>query len=72
MKLLPISGKKLVKILNKKGFVIVGQKGSHIRMKKKTTEKMFITIVPMHSILDKGTLKAILNQTGLDKSDLKK
>jgi predicted RNA binding protein YcfA (HicA-like mRNA interferase family) len=70
MKLPLVSGKELIKILTNKGFIIVGRKGSHIRLKKRTDERVFVTIVPLHKTIDKGTLKAILNQTGLEKEDL--
>ena len=62
MKLPVISGKDLIKILCKEGFEIVGRKGSHTRLKKKTPEKVLVTVVPLHKKLDVGTLIAILRQ----------
>ncbi len=38
MKLPQISGKELIKILRKFGFVVTRQKGSHIRLEKNTDE----------------------------------
>jgi len=64
-KLPVISGKEVVKALDKAGFEIVGRKGSHIRLKKKTPIKTYIVIVPFHPEIKKGTLKSILRQAGL-------
>jgi len=47
-KLPPLSDRQVVKALSKAGFEIVGRKGSHVRLKKKTPTKTYIVIVPMH------------------------
>jgi predicted RNA binding protein YcfA (HicA-like mRNA interferase family) len=52
-----------LKILNKAGFRLVYQKGSHMYL---TDGKHKIT-VPRHEIIQKGTLLAILQQAGLTK-----
>jgi len=67
MKLPIVSGKQLIKFLNKQGFEIVGKKGSHVRMKKKTPKKILVTTVPMHKKLDIGTLLGILKQCEINK-----
>jgi predicted RNA binding protein YcfA (HicA-like mRNA interferase family) len=67
-KLPVLSGKELISILQKAGFEIVRQKGSHVSFKKAD----FRTVVPLHDELAKGTLLAILRQTGLTKDDLEK
>ncbi len=69
-KLPVLSGKKLLTVLRKAGFVEVRQKGSHISMEKVTPEKTYRTVVPLHKELAKGTLIDILHQTGLSKKDL--
>ncbi|MBT4192223.1 MAG: type II toxin-antitoxin system HicA family toxin [Candidatus Diapherotrites archaeon] len=69
MKLPILSGKKLIKFLIKNGFYIEGQKGSHIKMKKKNG-KTLVTIIPLHKKIDPGTLLDILRQTKLEKEDL--
>jgi len=69
--LLPVlSGKDMVKILRSKGFVKAGQKGSHVKMRKMTGNKVLTVIVPMHNELAPGTLKSILRQSGLSIKDL--
>lgn len=56
-----VSGLDAVKALQKAGFIIRRQTGSHIILKKdKTTVP-----VPNHKTLKKGTLKNILKQAGL-------
>ena len=59
----------LIRLLKQHGFEFVRAKGSHQIFKNRTNGKM--TVVPMHrGDLPKGTLLAILRQTGLDKLDL--
>ncbi len=60
-KLVPISGKKLCKMIEKLGFIPIQGKGSHIRFKHPDGRR---TVVPIHANEDigKGLLKAILNQ----------
>ena len=60
-----LSGERVVRALKRAGFVELRQKGSHVSLEKKTTEKLFRTVVPMHSELAKGTLSDILKQAGL-------
>jgi len=67
-----VSGRKVVKALTKLGFRVVGQKGSHIRLKKKGKERTLIVIVPNHKELDKGTLKSILRQSNTKLEELMK
>ncbi len=70
MKLPIISGMRLIKFLSKQGFEIVGRKGSHVRLKKKTADKALVTVVPLHKRLDAGTLLAILRQCEIEKEKL--
>jgi predicted RNA binding protein YcfA (HicA-like mRNA interferase family) len=60
-----ISGKKVVKVLERNGFVIFRQRGSHIRMKKVTPELTIKLTIPLHGTLDRGTLKSIIKSSGL-------
>ncbi len=65
MKLPVVSGEEAVKVLHKAGFRVVRQKGSHVRMEKKTDEGTIKVTVPLHPSLKKGTLRIILKQAGL-------
>ena len=69
MKLPVISGYELVKFLVKQGFVVVGRKGSHVRLKKNISSKLLVTVVPLHHRLDPGTLLGILRQCELSRED---
>jgi predicted RNA binding protein YcfA (HicA-like mRNA interferase family) len=62
-KLPVVSGWECVKALQKIGFVIRRQTGSHIVMKRLDPKAQ--VVVPNHDALDKGTLKSILRQAGL-------
>ncbi len=55
----------MVRALKRAGFVELRQKGSHVSLEKRVGEKVFKTVVPMHSELAKGTLSDILKQSGL-------
>jgi len=64
---LPIlSGQELIRVLQKAGFIVVRQKGSHVSLQKGS----FRTVVPLHDELARGTLLAILKQCGLSRDDL--
>lgn len=65
-KLPVLSGNELIKILERQGFQIVRQKGSHVSLRKDE----FRTVVPLHPDLSKGTLLGILKQCGLTKEKL--
>jgi len=62
-KLPVISGKDLIKILSRLGFVIISQKGSHIKMRHSDGRT---AIIPNHKSIKKGTLKkGVLNPLGI-------
>ncbi len=65
MKLPVVSGEDVIKALHKAGFRVVRQKGSHVRMEKRTDEGVVKVTVPLHRSLKKGTLRIILKQAGL-------
>ncbi|MBU0958036.1 MAG: type II toxin-antitoxin system HicA family toxin [Nanoarchaeota archaeon] len=68
VKLVPISGKKFCKILEKLDFEKIYGKGSHVRFKHPDGRR---TVVPVHANEDlgKGLLREILNQIKLSKED---
>jgi predicted RNA binding protein YcfA (HicA-like mRNA interferase family) len=69
-KLKKISGRECAKILcNKFGFVFVRQTGSHMILKKETTEGKVGTVVPAHPELKLGTLKGILKLANIKEED---
>jgi predicted RNA binding protein YcfA (HicA-like mRNA interferase family) len=64
-KLPVISGKEAVKALERAGFIIIRQRGSHIRMKKIASERIIKITIPLHDILDRGTLRSIIISANL-------
>jgi predicted RNA binding protein YcfA (HicA-like mRNA interferase family) len=67
-----VSGAELVKVLQKAGFIVLRQKGSHVSMEKVDPAGVWRTIVPIHRELARGTLHDILKQTGLTRDELRK
>ncbi len=57
--------KKVISILQKEGWVVVRQKGSHIRLQKKTEKEILKLTVPAHNPLKRSTLSHILKQAYL-------
>lgn len=72
-RLKPLSGKDVLKIFNKFNFEIVGQKGSHVKLKRFEDGFKQTLTVPNHKELDKKTLKAIFRQASryVSESELK-
>lgn len=62
-KLPRVSGQECVKALQRAGFEIKRQKGDHVFMQRR--DPPAITTLPQHRELDRGTLRAILNQAKL-------
>lgn len=59
-----VSGREVVKALRKAGYEKDRQRGSHIVLRQTGTPHRRIT-VPDHREVAKGTLRAIIRQTGL-------
>ena len=57
-----LSGSEVIKILEKFGFQIHSQRGSHIKMRRVTKTGKETLTIPNHKQLDTGTCRAILRQ----------
>ncbi len=68
-KLPVISGQELIKVLQKIGYQVVRQKGSHVRLK--AFGKPSLT-VPNHKVIKPGLLNKILKDVGLTREDLER
>jgi predicted RNA binding protein YcfA (HicA-like mRNA interferase family) len=68
VKLIPVSGKKMCKILEKLGFEKIHGKGSHVRFRHIDGRR---TVVPVHANEDigKGLLNEILKQSQISRED---
>jgi predicted RNA binding protein YcfA (HicA-like mRNA interferase family) len=56
-----VSGEQAVRALQRLGFVVVRQRGSHVRL---TRGALHVTL-PMHGNIAPGTLHSILRQAGV-------
>ncbi len=61
--------RQILTALQKAGFIIVSQKGSHIKLRGVKGGKLQTVIVPNHKEVAKGTLSSILNQANLTKNE---
>jgi predicted RNA binding protein YcfA (HicA-like mRNA interferase family) len=66
-----LSGAEMAKVLEKHGYVIVRQKGSHVRLRPtyNTEDRESIT-VPLHKEIKRGTFMGILRSSGLSIDDM--
>jgi len=64
-----ISGKECIKALQKAGFFIKRQHGSHIILRR--NDPFSQLVVPEHKELDRGILRAIIRQSGLSVDEFK-
>ena len=62
----------IIAALEKAGFSIVSQKGSHIKLINKEKSKIYTVIVPFHKDVAAGTFSSILRQAGMTKEEFKK
>ena len=63
------SSKQIIKVLQKHGFILISQHGSHVKFRKMGLE-VRTTIVPDNKKeIPRGTFKSILRQSGLEEKD---
>jgi len=67
-----LSGREIVRALERLGFVQARQRGSHVVMKKSTNEGTVGCVVPMHNEVAIGTLHSILKQARISAEDFLK
>ena len=64
-----LSGREVCEILARHGFVEVRRRGSHIIMQRRGLDNTTTVPVPDHSELRIGTLRAIIRQSGIPRSE---
>ena len=69
MKLPVVSGSEVIKMLEKEGFLVVRQRGSHVSLHKKVNDKTLLVVVPMKKEIKKGTLLSIIKQAGMTREE---
>jgi len=65
-KISPISPNKIVKILEKEGFKVIRQKGSHVIMINSRKTRIVIPVHPRKDIKP-GLVRAILREAGISR-----
>ncbi|MCK4270871.1 MAG: type II toxin-antitoxin system HicA family toxin [Methanogenium sp.] len=72
MKKLPgLNYDKLITALQRDGWIVVRQRGSHIRLQKHTQKETLKLTVPAHKPIKRSTLSHILKQTHMTVEELK-
>jgi predicted RNA binding protein YcfA (HicA-like mRNA interferase family) len=73
-KLPQVSGQSVVKLLEKLGYEVVRQRGSHVRLVLNSSEAEHHITIPLHNDMAKGTLNDVLSlvsaHTGKDRDKL--
>jgi predicted RNA binding protein YcfA (HicA-like mRNA interferase family) len=65
-----MSGKEVCAILERHGFTEVRRRGSHIVMQRISDDGSTTTVpVPDHKEVKKGTLRSIIRQSGVPRSE---
>ncbi len=72
MKLPQISGKETIKKLQRAGFIATRQKGSHVRLERRTNDKLVKLTIPLHNPLKKGTLLRVIKDSGITPEEFMK
>lgn len=68
-KLPSISYKEIIGALQRDGWIVVRQRGSHIRLRKDLQDKTLKLTVPAHNPVRKSTLRHILASIVMDIDD---
>jgi predicted RNA binding protein YcfA (HicA-like mRNA interferase family) len=60
-----VSGKKLIKALQKIDYNVIRQKGSHIQMQLESEQGIHTITIPLHDEITLGTLNDIVGKVSL-------
>jgi len=66
-----LSYRQVINALQRAGFIVVRQRGSHIRLQKRTKERVFKLTVPAHTPIKKTTLAKIIKDANLTVEEFK-
>ncbi|HOE00553.1 MAG TPA: type II toxin-antitoxin system HicA family toxin [Kiritimatiellia bacterium] len=66
------SGEALCRLLEREGFVLVRQRGSHAVMQKHIGAQTRTVPIPLHREVKRGTLQSIIRQSGLPRAVFEK
>jgi len=60
-----VSGKTLIKVLQKLGYEIIRQKGSHVQIRLRSEYEEHTITIPIHDEIAPGTLNDIIGKVSL-------
>ena len=63
---------RVIHALRRDGWLVIRQKGSHIRLQKRTPEELLKLTIPAHRPIKRSTLAHILKQAKLSVEDFNK
>ena len=61
----PLSYRQIKRKLEKAGFTIIHQRGSHVKFVRESQNEVYTVMVPHHREVKVGTLRSILRHAGL-------
>ena len=61
----PLSYRQIKRKLEKVGFVVIHQRGSHVKFVRESQDEVRTVMVPNHREVKIGTLRSILRHAGL-------
>ena len=65
------SSERIVKTLEREGFIFVSQRGSHVKYRKVGSPTLTVIVPAGRKQIPRGTFRSILRQSGLDESVFK-
>jgi len=65
------SSSEIIKVLQKKGFIYVSQKGSHVKFRKTSNPTLVVIVPASRKEIPFGTFRSILRQANLTENDFK-
>jgi predicted RNA binding protein YcfA (HicA-like mRNA interferase family) len=63
------SSSYIIKVLQKRGFVYISQKGSHVKLRKTASPTLTVIVPAGRKEIPFGTFKSILRQANLTEDD---
>lgn len=66
------SSKRIMRVLENKGFVFVSQKGSHVKYRKSGNPTLTVIVPAQRKEMPMGTFRSILRQANLNEEDFEK
>lgn len=66
------SSSEIIKVLQKRGFVYISQKGSHAKFRKIGSPTLTVIVPAGKREIPSGTFRSILRQANLTENDFKK